>query len=328
MSKANMVKGDGIAGIKAFQPLYTLNATGASVERRRCQEHRRQWCWDNTMSTNDAGSEDSDEVPCPVCSKAFDSEHGMKIHKGHEHGPNTVECDVCGAEFRRPPANVNQDGATLCSQECERKNRGFAEPITYQCDQCGETATQQANEFHRYEHNFCSAECKYEWQSQEFAGKGSPRYGNGDATDIPCSNCGDTVHVHGPDLRQNENHFCDDDCYAEWLSMQMAGEGNHQYIDGSRVGEKDVYGRGWTSEKKETVRERDGRQCRYCGMTESEHIDEYGRRLDVHHIIPARMFKNAAERNAMENLEAVCAPCHQRVEQMTPLRPETSRPMD
>lgn len=61
---------------------------------------------------------------------------------------------------------------------------------------------------------------------------------------------------------------------------------------------------------RETVLERDGRRCRFCGVTEEQHEDEHGRSLDIHHIVPRR----ANGSDNPENLMAVCQSCHQTLE--------------
>jgi 5-methylcytosine-specific restriction endonuclease McrA len=60
-------------------------------------------------------------------------------------------------------------------------------------------------------------------------------------------------------------------------------------------------------------------------MSQESHFEEYGRKLDVHHITPARQFDDAEERNSMGNLEALCIPFHKTVESMAPLRPDARR---
>lgn len=78
------------------------------------------------------------------------------------------------------------------------------------------------------------------------------------------------------------------------------------------------YGRGWDEEKREAVRDRDGRECRGCGTPE----DALPKNLDVHHIRPARHCDGDEERNAMENLIALCPSCHTRAERVAPLLPD------
>jgi len=58
------------------------------------------------------------------------------------------------------------------------------------------------------------------------------------------------------------------------------------------------------------ARARDGYRCRICGATE----EALGRQLDVHHLVPVRLFASAAEANRLDNLIAVCRSCHRRLE--------------
>ncbi|WP_152663320.1 HNH endonuclease [Halorubrum saccharovorum] len=88
-------------------------------------------------------------------------------------------------------------------------------------------------------------------------------------------------------------------------------------------GEK-AYGEGWSLKKRRRVRVRDLARCQDCGMTESKHVEKYGRALDVHHITPARQFDDPVERYAMSNLITLCKGCHLgKWEPMAPLRPDT-----
>ena len=72
------------------------------------------------------------------------------------------------------------------------------------------------------------------------------------------------------------------------------------------------YGDSWTQTLKREVRERDDNKCQVCGVEKTE----YGRELDVHHIVPFRKFglENHNEANKMENLVALCRSCHMSVE--------------
>jgi 5-methylcytosine-specific restriction endonuclease McrA len=66
-------------------------------------------------------------------------------------------------------------------------------------------------------------------------------------------------------------------------------------------------------EKRLEVLERDGHECRYCGMTNEEHIkrdDMFGVGLHVHHIIPT----SEGGDHSLDNLVTVCAACHRREE--------------
>lgn len=74
-----------------------------------------------------------------------------------------------------------------------------------------------------------------------------------------------------------------------------------------RGGYSDSYGAGW-SLARERVRNRDG-VCQHCGHDGSEN------RLEVHHIIPVRVFRNAddatvSDAHHPDNLVLLCNRCH------------------
>jgi len=102
------------------------------------------------------------------------------------------------------------------------------------------------------------------------------------------------------------------------MSGKYTGEGNPNWSGG-----RANYGHGWNKTKKKAVRRRDGHECQSCGMSQEDHLEEHGRKLDVHHIRPARTVGDPEERNAEENLISLCISCHHLWEQMAPLRPDT-----
>jgi len=63
---------------------------------------------------------------------------------------------------------------------------------------------------------------------------------------------------------------------------------------------------------REKVLERDGYECRFCGMSDKEHGEENGAGLDVHHIIPR---KDGGE-DTIRNLVALCRSCHRTMESL------------
>lgn len=88
-----------------------------------------------------------------------------------------------------------------------------------------------------------------------------------------------------------------------------------------------IYGVSWTEELREQVRDRDGRECSCCGMAEESSFEQFGLRLDVHHICGARTLDNPAVFNAPRNLIAVCHLCHMEIKQYTPeLPPHIDQP--
>ncbi len=69
------------------------------------------------------------------------------------------------------------------------------------------------------------------------------------------------------------------------------------------------------AELKATVRERDGNRCTECGMTAAQHLERYGRDLDVHRLIPGSPYTT-------EGCVTLCRRCHG----SKPKRPRGSLP--
>lgn len=91
------------------------------------------------------------------------------------------------------------------------------------------------------------------------------------------------------------------------MSESTAGEANPNW----RGGYSNRYGSGW-SMAREAVRERD-EICQHCGHDGAE------RQLQVHHIVPVRVFRNAdhlevEDAHETENLVLLCCRCHGRAE--------------
>ena len=93
----------------------------------------------------------------------------------------------------------------------------------------------------------------------------------------------------------------------EKMSESTAGEQNPNW----RGGYSRRYGPGWAPARA-AVRERD-RVCQHCQHDGTEH------RLEVHHVVPVRRFREDPERELgeahdLDNLVLLCRRCHQRAE--------------
>jgi 5-methylcytosine-specific restriction endonuclease McrA len=162
---------------------------------------------------------------------------------------------------------------------------------------------------------FCSTECYGEWRSETIVGGDHPR--SKEKVTLQCKWCDSSFDVRPSiaDVRK----CCSQDCKNKAQGVAYSGDGNPAWSGGVFP-----YGEGWTKSKREAVRERDDRECQHCGRTEEEHLELFGTKHPVHHIIPARMIDDPERRNAMENLITLCrGQCHRTWEEMAPLRPET-----
>jgi len=73
--------------------------------------------------------------------------------------------------------------------------------------------------------------------------------------------------------------------------------------------ESDQTADSWRSVR-EGVLERDGYECRFCGTTNDEHLEQHGRGLEAHHILP----RADGGPDTPANLITVCVSCHRTLE--------------
>lgn len=92
----------------------------------------------------------------------------------------------------------------------------------------------------------------------------------------------------------------------------LPGKDCPNYIDG-RSRERRYGGGIWQRARREVL-ERDGWECQRCGLLNHEHEAEYGRGLEVHHIIPFRTFDELEAAHDTANLVTLCRPCHKTME--------------
>jgi len=241
-----------------------------------------------------------------MCGEEFATESGMKVHHAKIHSKSIAgegrECEHCGQTFQY---KASDGRGRFCSHECALSNRSKQKTVLCEC--CGRDY--QVPECRVSTTRFCSRECHGSWWNHDEGVNSIAR------VELNCDMCGGSFTVH--ECRADSARFCGRDCYASWRSECVVGQ-SHPCWEGGRPS----YGSGWNENKKERVRERDGRTCQECGRGEAEHIELFGRKHSVHHIEKARTFDDPSERNAMENLITLCCgECHQTWERMAPLRP-------
>lgn len=69
------------------------------------------------------------------------------------------------------------------------------------------------------------------------------------------------------------------------------------------------YGPNW-DDIRLTVLRRDSARCQQCGLAEHEHIEMYGRSLEIHHKTKFREFDGYEAANSLNNLVTLCLKCH------------------
>lgn len=271
---------------------------------------------------------------CPDCDRSFGSIHGLVAHHSQKHEGEfrrvDVECAACGDTISRRQSEADNTERNFCSAECQSdwladNNTGEDHPLyeggegRQECDNCGSVFRKHDSKL-RGDHVFCSVTCKAEWQSQHHTGKNNPAY---NSTEVNCDQCGESIQRPAHVESSQSHHFCSTSCYGSWRSKNIVEESHHAWEGG-----QPEYGNGWNTPKRRQVRVRDQARCQDCGMTESEHMDIYERKLNIHHITPARQFDDPQKRNAVSNLITLCIPCHATWEQMAPLRPDTRSTTD
>jgi len=118
----------------------------------------------------------------------------------------------------------------------------------------------------------------------------------GDGGKRLCRRCREpfTPRKHNPDQQ-----YCGLVCSNAASRPDNSGENHPQWKGGVS----------WDSVR-EGALERDSYECRFCGTTNDEHLEEHDRGLEAHHVIPQR---HGGE-DTLENLITVCQSCHRTLE--------------
>ena len=122
---------------------------------------------------------------------------------------------------------------------------------------------------------------------------------------VKCACC--AAEVKAPKWYVNQGaklYFCSSACRMAWEADSWLKE-TSVCLDGR----PDYRGANWSIQSQK-ARARDKYVCQMCYVTE-EHL---GKQLDVHHVIPYRLFKSSLEANRLDNLISLCHACHMKVE--------------
>lgn len=171
--------------------------------------------------------------------------------------------------------------------------------LTKKCEICGIEFRTKKSHYER--RKTCSKSCYAKLQSINNSGKGNPNYRGGN--DIyTCFICGKEISASKSIHKVKK--CCSKECTSKMMSIRYTGFNNPAWRGGISC-----YGDIWPYQR-ELARERDNNICQICGATSNEN----GKRLDVHHIKPFKIFSNPIEANNLSNLITLCRKCHRKEE--------------
>lgn len=245
--------------------------------------------------------------------------------KGEEREKHYFDCAWCGDEVVRQPSATTEMGDYdidnhFCDKDCESKFKqqewvGENHPnwtdntVERCCDGCGTDIEVMEYYVGKQDHFFCDQNCYNSWQLGR-----TTDYNESQKTQThsDCPQCGNRFELTTPQRHNSHRSFCSNNCSRNWMSEFQSGDKNPQW----KGGKERYYGSNWNQLREEII-ERDDSKCQICECTQSEHFEQYGGDLHVHHITRLLDFDTIDEANKSENLITLCTSCHSGVEQGT-----------
>jgi len=235
------------------------------------------------------------ELNCGYCEKICKRTHkGQKFcsqecWKSNCKKENTYQCCVCGSNYYRTKSHAERSSGRYCSHSCQAKemlgenHMNHNPDCTKNCEHCG--AEFSAWGERKNTGRFCSKGCQSKYKKANI---------HKTRDSCNCQQCGSVFFAKR--IKGYIPVFCTTECSSRFHARQMSGEGNPRYIHG--LAEKGYVD--FPESLKAEIRERDGNQCKICGVQR----ESYDKEFDVHHIDYDK--KNGSE----ENLITVCRFCH------------------
>lgn len=227
-------------------------------------------------------------------------------------------CQFCGEQFFVERSRVNAGYGKYCSRECYHLST--RKRVSKACLFCGKQFEVSASESRRGHGKFCSCKCANSYKTarshvericgtcgksfqilRSWVRKGGGAYCSRvcrskaqrkERIHKHCEYCGKEFTVYPYIGRDStRGRFCSPECRYLWLSHHFHGRNSHLWLGGiSSQG----YGPGWSRTLKETIRQRDSRECAICRLTGNV----------VHHIDYSK------DNHAPANLITLCPFCH------------------
>jgi len=187
-------------------------------------------------------------------------------------GPIEMFCEVCGEVYEVKRSHAKN--SKYCSNEC--RIIGYRKGEWILCRYCANPFWTSPGSHKKF---YCSRHCfaLHKRTSQRYI--------------VQCENCG--KEFEKPEHWMTERHYCSKSCRYEYCRLE-----NHPNWRGGTSFLP--YSIQFTHTLREMIRDRDNRECQYCGLSETDNV----KRLEVHHI---NYDKNDSRE---ENLISLCKSCH------------------
>lgn len=233
-------------------------------------------------------------------------------------------CINCDKELYRYPSQIL--GTVFCSRKCrsDYHKKNFTTELT--CEHCDKVYRKKNSDI-TGERNYCSKECKDNWQKEGLRGKNNPFYGkthnkeslrkmslklklvrpkgkdspNYKRIAVKCEVCGETRLKIPYLIKRNERNYCSVECHSIGKSEYGSGVNNPNYnptlteLERSRNRTREL---GYAKFRADVFK-RDGEKCVICNSKDN---------LIVHHLNSHHWDKE--NRTNPENGVTLCVDCH------------------
>jgi len=180
--------------------------------------------------------------------------------------------------------------------------------VTVECDYCGSETETYRSTLERTENQFCDKDCHRMFQRESQSGENNNNWSGGKEV-VVCAVCGSDKKVDSHRVEDQQQFFCDHNCFGVWASNEWSGPDNPNFSGGDW--EHNYRGENWT-DVRNAVRVRDDHTCQNCDRGKKE----LGQEPDAHHIVSSSEFDSEKESHFMENLVLLCRECHRSFEEM------------
>lgn len=149
-----------------------------------------------------------------------------------------VNCDECGKEFDKSPAEIKRSNHDFCSRLCwnnwhkrnpyvgPRASTLIAERVKVKCSYCGKNIIRKTSEIKNNKHYFCNIKCRAMWLPENSRGKNNANW-KGSKKKLVCDWCGKEFERRK--YSNCDHNFCSRDCWNNWFPKNIRGKRHHKW---------------------------------------------------------------------------------------------------